>query len=121
MLTLLDEQSKHWITFDNMDQKIEENINLLIPPSILSSKDYYRRLQKQAILYDQGQYDEAEDVRMNKEVIDYKNKILINIYRDLKNLIRKVTFTEEHTIYDQYKDCVARVKNSLVIELFLGG
>ena len=121
MLTLLDEQSKHWITFDNMDQKIEENINLLIPPSILSSKDYYRRLQKQAILYDQGQYDEAEDVRMNKEVIDYKNKILINIYRDLKNLIRKVTFTEEHTIYDQYKDYVTRVKNSLVIELFIQG
>ena len=121
MLTLLDEQSKHWITIDNMDQKIKENINLLIPSCILSSKDYYRRLQKQAILYDQGKYDESEVVRINKEVIDIKNKIIYNIYRDLKNLIRKVAFTEEHTIYDQYKDCVARVKNSLVIELFLGG
>lgn len=119
MLSLLDEQSKHWITIDNLNQKVEENINLLMPSSILSHKDYYRRIQKQAILYDQGQYDEAEDVRMNKETIDFKNKILINIYRDLKNLIRKVSFTEEHSIFEHYKDYVARVKNSLVMELII--
>lgn len=115
LLTLLDEQSKSWITIENMDKKIDENVNLLMPPTIISHKDYYRRLQKQAILYDQGKYEEAEKVRMNKEVINYKNKMLINIFRDLKNLIRKITFTEEHEIYGKFKDYTTRVRNSFVI------
>jgi hypothetical protein len=114
LLSLLDEQSKSWITIENMDKKIDENINLLIPPSIITHKDYYRRLQKQAILFDQGKYDEAEEVRLNKDVINFKNKILINIYRDLKNLIRKVTYTEEHSIYEKYKDYAIRIRNSFV-------
>ena len=119
MLSLLDEQSKLWITFENMNERIDDNINFLLPPTILTHKDYYRRLQQQAILYDQGKYDEAENIRMGKEVIEYKNKILVNVFRDLKMLVRKVTYTEEHAIFEQFKDYSTRIKNSLVFYYFI--
>lgn len=121
LLTLLDEQSKNWITHDNLDEKVDENINILVPPSIITHRDYYFKLQKQAILYDQGKYEEAENVRTNKHVIDYKNKFLVSIFRDLKNLIRKVTFTEEHIVFEQYKDYVNRVRNIYVFSMIISG
>jgi len=88
-------------------------MNKILPPTILSHVDYYNRLNKYALLMETGQLEEAEEVKLNKQVIEYKNKLLQPIFMELKMIIKHLTYTEEHSVYTLYKDTIFRIENYL--------
>jgi hypothetical protein len=84
-------------------------MNKILPPTILSHQDYYARLNKYALLMEQGLEQEAEAIKMNQEVVKYKNKLLLPLYQELKMIIKSLTYTEEHSVYDLYKETINRI------------
>jgi hypothetical protein len=110
LLYMLDKQSEDWLTPMNIDEKLEKQINTILPPTILSHVDYYNRINKYATLIEQGYNEEAEKLKINKKIIDYKNKQLEPLYHELKTLIRHLTYTEENSVFDLYNETVNRLR-----------
>jgi hypothetical protein len=114
---MLDRQAEEeWLTPDNIDTKLSQQMNQILPPTILSHVDYYRKLNTYALLLEQGYSKEAEELRLNKRIIEYKNKQLQPIYEELKTIIRHFTYTEEHSVFTLYKETLLRIDNYLVTE-----
>ena len=111
LLTMLDKQSKDWLTPHNIDEKLETELNNLLPPIIASHKDYYNRLIKFSYNIEQGKFEEAEDLKINKKIVEYKNKLLSPLYEELKTIIKFLTVTEENSVFELYKETVNRVRS----------
>ena len=118
LLVILEKQSLDWITNKNTDVNVNKNLEKVIPPTIISHQDYYRRLQKRALLIETGNLDEAEATSKKTKIHEYKNNVLQDIYKQLKENIRHVTYTPEHAIYSIYLDYETRLKNNLVLLRF---
>jgi hypothetical protein len=110
LLTMLDRQSEDWLTPQNIDEKLEKTLNTILPPTILSHVDYYKRINKYASLIEEGYNEEAEKLKINKKILEYKNKQLEPLYHELKTIIRHLTYTEENSVYDLYNETVNRLK-----------
>jgi hypothetical protein len=114
LLTMLDRQAEEdWLTPSNFDEKVSKEMNKILPPTILSHVDYYNRLQKYAVLMDAGKTELAEELKINKKVIDYKNRMLQSIYEELKVVIKYLTYTEEHSVFSLYQHTILRIENYL--------
>ncbi len=112
---MLDRQAEEdWLTPENIDYKLSQQINQILPPTILSHVDYYKKLNDYALLMEQGHTKEAEDIKLNKNIIHYKNKQLQPIYEELKTIIRHFTYTEENSIHALYQETMMRIDNYLV-------
>lgn len=112
---MLDRQAEEeWLTPDNIDTRLSQQMNQILPPTILSHVDYYKKLNTYATLLEQGFSKEAEELRLNKRIIEYKNKQLQPIYEELKTIIRHFTYTEEHSVFTLYKETLLRIDNYLV-------
>ena len=111
LLTMLDRQSKDWLTPQNIDEKLETELNNLLPPIIASHKDYYNRLVKFSFNIEQGKFEDAEDLKINKKIVEYKNKLLSPLYQELKTIIKYLTITEENSAFDLYKETINRIKS----------
>ena len=109
-LYLLDRQSEDWLTPENIDFKLNKVMENIVPTNILSHKDYYYKLNKQAILIDQGMHEQAEVLKREGEDISTKNKFLDPLYKQLKSMIKEMTYTNTHDIYYEYKDLVLKIK-----------
>ncbi len=111
LVTMLERQSKDWLTPQNIDEKLETELNNLLPPIIASHKDYYNRLVKFSFNIEQGKFEDAEDMKINKKIVEYKNKLLSPLYLELKTIIKYLTVTEENSAFDLYKETVNRIKS----------
>jgi hypothetical protein len=110
LLSMLDKQSEDWLTPANIDEKLETQMNTILPPTILSHVDYYNKINRYAELIEQGFTEEAEKLKLNKKIIDYKNKQLEPLYHELKTLIKHLTYTEESSVFDLYIETVNRLR-----------
>jgi len=117
LLTMLDRQSKDWLTPQNIDEKLETELNNLLPPIIASHKDYYNRLIKFSFNIEQGKFEDAEDLKINKKIVEYKNKLLSPLYQELKTIIKYLTTTEENAAFDLYKETINRIKSKYNSEI----
>jgi hypothetical protein len=109
LLSMLDRQAEHWLTPNNIDEKINVELNNIFPPVILSHVDYYNKINKYAILLEQGNNQEAEELRQNRKVIDWKNKELGPLYNELKTIIKHMTYNEENSVFELYNQTVNRL------------
>lgn len=116
LLTMLDHQSKEWLTPQNMEEKLEIELNNLLPPIIASHKDYYNRLIKFSYNIEQGKFEEAEDVKINKKIVEYKNKLLAPLYQELKTVIKYLTITEENSVFELYRETINRIKSRFEVD-----
>jgi len=107
------EAEESWLTPENIETKLSIQMNKILPPTILSHKDYYNRLNRYALLIEQGYDKEAEESRLNEAVLKFKNKKLAPIYDELKMVIKHLTFTEEHSTFDLYTETMNRIENYL--------
>jgi len=107
------EAEESWLTPENIDTKLSQQINKILPPTILSHKDYYQRLNKYALLLEQGFDKEAEESKLNEVVLKFKNKKLAPLYDELKMIIKHLTYTEEHSTFELYRETINRIDNYL--------
>jgi hypothetical protein len=112
LLTMLDRQSKYWLTPQNIDEKIENELNNLLPPIIASHKDYYNKLVRFSFNIEQGKFEEAEEIQINKKIVEYKNKNLSPLYQELKTIIKYLTINEENSVFQLFKETENRIKSS---------
>lgn len=121
LLTLLSQEAeKHWLTPQNFNQKISNVLDSILPPSIVSHKDYYNKLNKYSILLEQGRLEEAEVVKREDLNQTYKNKLLEPIYNNLKAMIRNISYTFEHNYYDMYLTLKQRIENNYDVTQGIG-
>jgi len=111
LLTMLDRQAKNWLTPHNIDEKIETELNNLLPPIIASHKDYYNRLIRFSFNIEQGKFEEAEENKINKKIVEYKNKNLLPLYQELKTIIKYLTINEENSVFQLFKETENRIKS----------
>jgi hypothetical protein len=100
-----------WLTPDNIDTRLSQQMNKILPPAILSHVDYYNRINKYSLLIETGQYEKAEELKLNKKIIEYKNNLLQPLYVELKMIISHLTYNEEHSVYSLYKETINRIEN----------
>ena len=94
------EQTRFWPSLSTLDTKIDSDV--IIPQTVLNFGEYQAKLQKLAILYEQGKDKEMQAVLDNQQQIDRKNKLLQPIFRDLKGLIRHMSFNPEFELMREY-------------------
>jgi len=116
LLSMLDRQSKDWLTPQNIDQKLETELNNLLPPIIASHKDYYNRLIKFSFDIDKGKFEDAEDLKINKKIVEYKNKLLAPLFQELKTIIKYLVVTEESSVFELYKETINKIKSRFTPE-----
>lgn len=112
LLTLLDKQAENWLTPNNFHQKISGLLDTIVPPTIVSHKDYYKKLNRYANLLDEGKVEEAEEFKRKDLNQDFKNQLLVPIYQNLKKMIMSVSKTPEHEIFLQYYKIKQRIENN---------
>ena len=111
---MLEKQSVNWITDKNTDVNVNKNLEAILPPTIISHVDYYKRLQDRAIFIETGNTALLDETQNKTELLKFKNATLGSIYHELKEAIRHVTYTPEHSVYSIYLDYMTRLKNNLV-------
>lgn len=59
-------------------------------------------MQRLAFYAEQGDFEALQKLMDNEEIMKKKNHFLQPIYRDLKTLIRHMTYTEEYKLMREY-------------------
>ena len=94
------EQNRFWPSLSTLDSKIDSDV--IIPQTVLNFGEYQAKLQKLAILYEQGKDKEMQSLLDNQQQIDRKNKLLQPIFREMKGLIRHMSFNPEFELMREY-------------------
>ena len=94
------EQNRFWPSLSTLDTKIDSDV--VIPQTVLNFGEYQAKLQKLAILYEQGKDKEMQSLLDNQQQIDRKNKLLQPIFREIKGLIRHMSFNPEFELMREY-------------------
>lgn len=113
LLTLLDKQAENWLTPFNFTSKISNVLDLILPPTIGSHQDYYNKINKYALMVEEGRLEEAEEFKRQDLNQDFKNSLLEPIFANLKKMIRSLTSTPEHKIYEEYKIVIHQLKTKI--------
>lgn len=113
LLTLLDKQAENWLTPFNFTSKISNLLDLILPPTIGSHQDYYNKINKYALMVEEGKLEEAEEFKRQDLNQDFKNSLLEPIFVNLKKMIRSVTSSPEHGIYEEYKTVIHQLKTKI--------
>ncbi len=53
---------------------------MLIPDLLYDETDYYLKLNEEALLYQQADYDALEEINSDSKYIKFKNKMLLPLY-----------------------------------------
>lgn len=93
LLNLLDKQSENWLTPHNFNSRISNVLDLILPPTIGSHKDYYNKINKYALMVEEGKLEEAEEFKRKDLNQDFKNNLLEPVYTNLKRMIKSLTTT----------------------------
>jgi hypothetical protein len=113
LLETLSIDSANWFTLDNINEKL--NMELIIPHSVINHNEYYSRLQNLALLVEQGDYAALEKVLEDKDNIEFKNKLLRPLYREIKTIIRYMTYNQFYKLYEQYSKQITQIQKDFVI------
>ena len=102
MLETMQIDSKKWPTIFDLNTKIDENV--VIPQTILNYGEYQSKLQNLAFYAEQGDHEAMQKILNKEGVMDKKNLLLQPIFRDLKSMIKHMTYTEEYQLLKEYID-----------------
>ena len=94
------EQERYWPTLGSLEQKIDADV--VIPQTILDFGEYQMKLQKLAMLAEQGKNKEMQDVLDNRQQYDLKNRLLQPVFRDIKSQIRHMSYNPEFELMREY-------------------
>lgn len=100
------ESSQTWLHGDKINEQI---ISEWVLPKYIGSTEYYHKLHTQALAYDQLNLDLLHKLSSDEEAIEYKNKLLIPIYKELLVLMKDAKFTEEEKLQKSYENQIAHL------------
>lgn len=116
LFNIMDKQAENWLTTKNFSQKIPYVIDELLPPTVISHNDYYKKLSDYALLVDLGKLEEAENFRRGDLNIEEKNSFLGPLYDNLKKMIKNVSKTNENKYIEAFSILEAKIKSAYNIE-----
>lgn len=102
MLDIMQIESRKWPTLLDLNQKINENV--VLPQTILNYGEYQQKLQHLALYSEQGDHEAMQKILDKEDVMEKKNLFLQPIFRDLKSMIKHMTYTEEFKLMKEYID-----------------
>ena len=76
---------------------------MLLNAKMTTIQNCKKLANQKAVLCVTGMYDDIEEQKLEKDIIEFKNTFLIPIYASIKNLIRKIKFSELDEIYNDYQ------------------
>ena len=114
MLKILDEETKHWMYFENVENALKKSV--LIPNNMYYQSDYYIKLQEKAMMLMGGQYDDVEDYKIDHEVLEYKNSILLPLYGRITGILSKMRKNDFERLYEEYEMTVYGLKETPLSE-----
>lgn len=114
MLQTMQIDSRKWPTVFDLNQKIDENV--VLPQTILNYGEYQKKLQNLAFFAEQGDHESMQKILDKEDVMEKKNLLLQPLFRDLKSIIKHMTYTEEYKILKEYIDNRSLIMNSLPAE-----
>jgi len=94
------EYDRYWPTLGTIEQKIDADV--IIPQTVLNFGEYQQKLQKLAMLAEQGDNKEMQAVLDNQQVAERKNKLLQPLFREIKSQIRHMSFNPEFELMKEY-------------------
>ena len=110
LLKILNEETKHWLYYANVDTALKNSV--LIPNNMNYQSDYFVRLQEKAMLLMQGQYDEVEEYQVDQKVIQYKNSKLIPLYANITGILTRLRKNDLERLYEEYEIAVFGLKEA---------
>ncbi|CAG9310550.1 unnamed protein product [Blepharisma stoltei] len=105
-ISALNYESQFWITKENMDERIREQ---LIVPHNLDFTEYYTRLRYHSLQMDDGISASKFDNFNNREETFKRNQLLHPFYVELKSCIKHLTYTPEHQLQQDYEGMKSRL------------
>jgi len=100
MLDVMQIDSKKWPTLSDLNSKIDENV--ILPQTIMNYGEYQQKLQNLAFYAEQGDHEAMQKLLDKEGVMEKKNLLLQPLFRDLKSIIKHMTFTEEYKLLREY-------------------
>ena len=110
MLDTMQIDSQKWPTLLDLNAKVDANV--VLPQTILNYGEYQTKLQNLAFYAEQGDHESMQRILDKEDVMDKKNLLLQPIFRDLKSIIKHMTYTEEYKILKEYLDNRTAILNS---------
>eukprot|EP00347_Sterkiella_histriomuscorum_P012490 403368376 len=111
MLDVMQIDSRRWPTLLDMNSKINENV--ILPQTILNYQEYQQKIQNLAFYAEQGDHEAMQKILDNESIMEKKNLHLQPIFRDLKSIIKHMSYTEEYRILKEYMDGRAQIIRSI--------
>lgn len=102
LLNILDQQSENWLTPTNFDKKINSVLDEILPTTLISHKDFYNKLNKYALLLDQGDIKAAEQLKYSEEHSEFKNSLLKPLYKNLIKMIKIFSRPKQFEIHNHH-------------------
>ena len=93
-------ESENWITKDNFEEKINEE---LIIPEAIHSTSYYEKLRQKSYLTELGSPQTRFDAYNNRGETRLRNSYLFPIFIEIKSAIKHLTWTEQHKLEHEFK------------------
>ena len=93
-------ESEDWITKDNYNEKITEE---LIIPEAIHSTSYYEKLRQKSYLTELGAPQTRFDGYNNRSETRLRNSFLFPIFIEIKSAIKHLTWTEQHKLEHEFK------------------
>lgn len=100
--------SKKWITKDNLQETIREQ---LIVPHNLDFTEYYQRLREQSYHADAGLIGSNYDYFNNRAETKDRNKLVHPFYVEIKSCIKHLTYSPEIQLQEEYEGLKSRLYN----------
>jgi hypothetical protein len=88
--------------------------NVLIPDFVYDQTDYYLKLQEQALMLQDADYEGLEDVTDDIAVIRFKNSRMMPLYSEITSLIKHMREEDETKLIREYEHARAIIMNEKV-------
>jgi hypothetical protein len=86
--------SRRWPKLHDLDKTVSTNV--ILPQTILNYGEYQLKLQRLAFYAEQGDNEAMQKLLDKEDVMSKKNSFLMPLYRDLKTIIKQMTYSDEY-------------------------
>jgi len=114
MLDAMELESSQWVKAKNEEEMLSQAI---FPEAILDKGNYADYTRNVADMMDAGKFEELTEYLNTRDDLDLKNQFLQPLYRNIKVLVRDLTYTEEAKLFLDYTKLRDKIIASLVFLL----
>ncbi len=111
LLQGMEMDSKYWLNEANLSKSFD--LTPAIPHKIINHHDYYERLERIAVLTENGDFEELEKMIHDQDTKKLKNNLLVPIFRDIKSVIRTISYTKYYSLFKEYYFKILRFQSEV--------